>query len=383
MDNKNRQINNNLLIVDDEVGITNSLKRQLRGEGYTIFTANSGKEGLETIMEKDIGVIISDMMMPGMDGLSFFKQVKYVNTDIVQIILTAHATLDNSIEAINRLHLFGYLTKPWSDGNLKSTLFSAFKQYNLIWENKRLHELTKKQNAELKEINEHLEDKVKQRTLLLEEALNEGIFMLAKAAEAKDPDTGDHIYRILDMTLDICRKMNLSERETERISTFSIIHDVGKIYIPDMILNKSGDLDHAEWKIMKHHTVAGEEILGVKPFYQIARQIARSHHENWDGSGYPDGLKEKDIPLAARIVAVADVFDALRHKRPYKDAWRLDRVLSEMKFLAGKKFDPEVIRAFLEVVEEKHQKKIQRKSAEKSMPERIEGEIISCHEPNR
>jgi len=360
MDENNHQINKNLLLLDDEISITNSLKRQLRSEGYTIFTVNSGKEGLEHIENNDIGVVISDMMMPEMDGLSFFKRVKDMNKDIVQIILTAHASLDNSIEAINRLHLFGYLTKPWSDGNLKSMLFSAFEHYNLISENKQLQELTRKQNIELKDINENLEDKVKQRTLLLEEALNEGIFMLAKAAEAKDPDTGDHIYRILDMTIDICKKMNLSERETERISTFSIIHDVGKIYIPDMILNKPGSLNNAEWKIMKHHTLAGEEILGVKPFYHIARQIARSHHENWDGSGYPDGLKGEDIPLAARIVAAADVFDALRHKRPYKDAWKLDRALSEMKMLAGKKFDPEVIKVFLEIVEEKYQKNLQR-----------------------
>lgn len=342
--------NNNLLLVDDEERITTSLKRMLRNEKYDIYTAASGKDGLEIMKENEIGVVLSDLMMPEMDGISFFEKMKQMHIETVQILLTAHATLDNTMAAINRLQLFGYLTKPWTMEELTSTLAKAFEHYNLIKENKHLHELTTKQNLELQQMNENLEDLVRRRTLLLEEALNEGILMLAKAAEEKDTDTGEHIYRILDYTIDICKNLGLSEYKIEKISSFSIIHDIGKIHIPDGILNKPGPLNEMEWEIMKTHTTAGETILGVKPFYQIAREIARSHHENWDGSGYPDNLIGDKIPLSARIVAVADVYDALTHKRPYKEAWSREKAISEMKDLSGKKFDPEVLDAFLKII---------------------------------
>ena len=127
------------------------------------------------------------------------------------------------------------------------------------------------------------------------------------------------------------------------------MHDVGKIHIPDHILKKQGRFTDEEWSIMKTHTIAGEKILGNKPFYKQARQIARSHHERWDGNGYPDGLKKEETPLSARIVAIADVFDALIHKRPYKPAWPVDKAVAEMKRLSGKAFDPNIMHEFLKM----------------------------------
>ncbi len=349
--------NNNLLIVDDEKNIIDSLARLLHKEEYVIHTANSGKEALEMMKTTDFGVIISDLMMPEMDGLAFFENVQKKNSDVVEILLTGQATLDKTIEAINRLQLFSYLTKPWVVEELKYTIQRAFEHHNLAVENKRLQKLTEKQNRELKAINEDLEDRVRQRTLLLEEALDEGILMLAKAAEEKDEATGNHVYRIHDMTLELCEALKIEERKAKEISFFSMIHDVGKIHIPDAILNKPGKLDDTEWKIMKTHTTAGEKILGVKPFYLVARQIARSHHENWDGTGYPDGLKKEEIPLPARIVALVDVFDALTHDRPYKNAWSVDRALNEMRELSGIKFDPEIFKVFYELIMKKRMKK--------------------------
>jgi putative two-component system response regulator len=169
--------------------------------------------------------------------------------------------------------------------------------------------------------------------------------MLAMAAEAKDDDTGHHVHRIQDLTRDICIGLGLSPEESEQFSFSSIMHDVGKINIPDNILRKAGPLTDQEWTVMKTHTIAGEKILGKKPFYQTAREIARSHHERWDGRGYPDGLKGESIPLAARIVTVADVFDALTHSRPYKKAWSAEKALAEMKRLAHKVFDPDILEA--------------------------------------
>ena len=347
-------INNNLLIVDDEEKLIHSIKRTFRKHPYTLFTANSAKEGMAIVENNSIAVILSDLKMPEKDGLTFFEEVSTVAGDAVQILMTGYATLDGVLSAINRLQLFRCITKPWNDDELVHTVQSAFETFNLKAENRRLLDLTAKQNLELKEINSELEERVRMRTLMLEEAIHEGIIMLASAAEHKDECTGNHIHRILELTHDICRELGLSTEEAFTISSFSMVHDVGKINIPDDILNKKGVLDAEEWEIMKNHTVAGQVILGNKPFYSVARHIARSHHENWDGSGYPDGLRAGKIPLPARIVAVADVFDALISARPYKDAWPLDKTIEVMKDMAGKKFDPEIIEAFLNVINKKN-----------------------------
>lgn len=172
---------------------------------------------------------------------------------------------------------------------------------------------------------------------------------VATAGEIKGYNTGEHVQRICDLTRRICLGLGMSSRESEQIGFFSMMHDVGKIHIPDNILRKPGPLANEEWAVMKTHTIVGEKILSNKAFYQTAREIARSHHEHWDGSGYPDGLKGKAIPVAVRIVTVADVFDGLIRMRPYKDAWPLEKALAEMKRLSGKVFDPEILEVFLEM----------------------------------
>jgi len=341
--------NGALLIVDDEPNVTSSLNRQLRLDGYTIYTANSGKAGLELLKENNIGVVLSDLMMPEMDGVTFLELVKQERPEVVRMLLTAHGSLNNAMAAINRLQIFGYLTKPWSSEELRGAITRAFQHYNLIAENKRLQQLTEEQNQQLSLINDNLENLVRKRTFQLEEAVREGVVMLAMAAEAKDDDTGEHVHRIQEVTREICAGLGIPSEESEQISFFSIMHDVGKIHIPDRILQKPGPLDAEEWGVMQTHCIAGEKILGNKPFYQTAREIARSHHERWDGNGYPDGLKGESIPLAARIVTVADIFDALTHERPYKPAWPVEEALAEMKMLSGKVFDPEIVSVFLRI----------------------------------
>ena len=342
-----------LLIVDDEPNVISSLKRQLRHQDYTIYSANSGKAGLDLLQGHDIGVVVSDHMMPEMDGVTFLEHVKQQKPDVVRMLMTAYASLDNAIAAVNRSRIFEYLTKPWSPEALKRAIAKAFEHYNLVMENKRLQKLAHEQNEQLRLINENLEDLVRDRTIQLEDAVKEGIVMLAMAAEAKDDDTGDHINRIQALTRDICKGIGMSAKESEQISFASIMHDVGKIHIPDNILRKSGALTDEEWTVMQTHCIAGEKILGNKPFYRTAREIARSHHERWDGNGYPDRLKEEDIPLAARIVTIADIFDALTHKRSYKQAWSVDEALAEMKSLSGKVFEPEILNVFLKIQAEK------------------------------
>ncbi|MFH1490824.1 MAG: HD domain-containing phosphohydrolase [Pseudomonadota bacterium] len=346
-------VNRSLLIVDDDRNVISSLRRELRSEDYEIFSANSGTAGLAMIDSLDIGVVLSDQMMPGMDGITFLKELERRKPDVVRTLLTGNGSLENAMAAINDSHIFSYLTKPWSSEGLKGTIAKAFEHYNLVIENKRLQELNEKQNLELKRLNADLEGRIQKRTRQLEAAVREGIVMLATAAEAKDDDTGEHVHRIRGLAFEICTGLGIPQKEADLISFFSMMHDIGKISIPDHILKKAGPLMPEEWEIMQTHCVAGERILGKQPFYRKAREIARSHHELWDGSGYPDHLKGETIPLPARIVTVVDVFDAVTHARPYKKPWPEDRALEEMKVLSGRMFDPGVLDVFLKIQCEK------------------------------
>lgn len=340
-----------LLVVDDEPQVIKSIVRLLRHQDLEILTAASGAQGLDIIATNhNISVVLSDQNMPEMDGIRFLEKVREYDADIVRLLLTGHAKIDYAIEAINRSQIFEYLTKPWEPDALKSALQRAFDHHKLTKENRRLHLVTLEQNTRLRRLNDTLEDQVKQRTVQLADAVREGVMMLSIAAEARDDNTGDHVRRIRKLTKALCLKIGMADADADRIGFFSMMHDVGKIHVPDEILYKKGPLSEKQWQVMKQHTTAGEKILGSSPYYSIARQIARSHHEWLDGSGYPDGLKGIKIPMPARIVAVVDVFDALTHERPYKKAWPRQDAIEEVKRLAGRQFDTDFVSAFVEIV---------------------------------
>jgi PAS domain S-box-containing protein len=180
----------------------------------------------------------------------------------------------------------------------------------------------------------------------LKEASLEAIYMLSVACEAKDEVTGSHVRRVQNYSKSLAERLGLSRMEAEEIGYSSMMHDIGKLHVPDEVLHKAGPLSREEWESMTRHPEEGAVILRNKPFYEIARQIAMSHHEKWDGSGYPAGRKGDEIPLPARIVAVADVFDALTTERPYKKAWSAEDALAEIERMSGKAFDPAVVAAF-------------------------------------
>ncbi|MHC5114343.1 MAG: HD-GYP domain-containing protein [Planctomycetota bacterium] len=200
------------------------------------------------------------------------------------------------------------------------------------------------QALDLKHYSRTLEERVRERTADLHKANVDAIYMLAVASEARDADTGAHVRRIQRYTEVMAAAVG--EPDAESLGRSAILHDVGKIHVPDRILKKPGALTDEERRQMQSHTVVGESILSDKPFFQEARRIARSHHENWDGSGYPDGLAERDIALAARIVHLVDVYDALRSPRVYKEAWSEERAADVIRHGAGSDFDPDLVRVF-------------------------------------
>jgi response regulator RpfG family c-di-GMP phosphodiesterase len=345
------ELKKEMLVVDDEPNVLKCVTRLFRKDDIVCHTAQSGQEGEQIFRRNSIGVVLSDQRMPRMDGITFLEKIQTLNPDAVRLLLTGYSCRDSAIEAVNRSGVFMYLTKPWQDDELRSAVSRAFAHYRLKMENRRLMELTRSQNDSLRSMNFRLEEMVAERTSELHTAVRTGVLMLSHAAEAKDDVTGNHINRIADLTEKVCLAMGMDDQKAKEIGFFSSMHDVGKIHVPDAIIKKNGRLTEEEFRIVKEHTIAGERIIGDSKFYAIARQVARHHHERWDGSGYPDGLEKEEIPLPARIVSVVDVYDALTHERPYKEAWSREKAIGEIISLSGKSFDPAVVEAFLTVVD--------------------------------
>ena len=232
---------------------------------------------------------------------------------------------------------------------LKAAEEDARSQYRYIAE---ISNTVIEQALALRDHSKILEEKVRQRTRELREAHDEAIYMLAVASEAKDHDTGLHVRRIQRQSERLARRLGLSPADAEAVGYAAILHDVGKFHVPDRILQKPGPLTPDERAEMQQHTLAGERIISDGTFWARARRIARSHHENWDGSGYPDGVANSHIPLEARIVHVVDVYDALTNVRAYKPAWPAEQALAEIKAASGRMFEPEIVKAFEAVVGE-------------------------------
>jgi putative two-component system response regulator len=285
-------------------------------------------------------------MMSEEDDISFLCLVREYYPEIVKIFLSGQGSLKNAVEHINYPEVFRYLTHLWSSREMSGKISKAFGPYRLSMEDCMLERLTSEQTEELSIINTNLKKMLNAPNQQLQEFIRDGIIMLATFAEAREDNTGGHIFRIREITRDICEGLELPASETEDISFSSMMHDVGKIRISDVVLLKAGPLNDEDKRIMQGHCETGERILGDKPAYRTAREIARSHHERWDGAGYPDGLKGDSIPLAARITAVADAFDALTHERCYRKTWPAGMALREMRALSGRQFDPNILEIF-------------------------------------
>lgn len=310
-----------ILVVDDEPDITDSLHRTFRKE-YRVVTANAGEQAVEMLEHTPVDLIISDQRMPGMTGDEVLKRASELQPEAVRILLTGYSDLESLVRCVNEASIYKYLSKPWEPEQLRLTVSRALEHLDV--------------SRQLKLAAEQLED-----------AYHDAVTMLSIACEGKDEDTGFHVQRVQHYTEALAAQMGMNQEDAHHIGLMSILHDVGKLNIPDAILKKPDRLTDEEWQVMKTHAEHGVRILGDNPFYAIARDIAGAHHENWDGSGYPNGLEGEQIPLPARIVKVCDVFDALTSRRPYKEPWPMDEALDLLRKEAGRQFDPQVVDALL------------------------------------
>lgn len=329
-----------ILIVDDVESNIDLLTSLLKNQ-YTFYSSNSGKGVLEQVKSSPVDLILLDIMMPEIDGYRVCRHLKEDEStrDIPIIFLTALSESEDKTRGF-RLGAVDYITKPFDIEEVKARI--------------ETHLNLKLAREELQNQRAILEEKVKERTKELYDTRLEIVYRLGRAAEYRDNETGMHIKRMSQYCVKLGRAAGLGDEQCDLLLHASPMHDVGKIGIPDRILLKNGGLDKDEWKIMKTHTTIGGEILSGHNSIQLrmAETIALTHHERWDGSGYPKGLKGEKIPIEGRIACLCDVFDALVSWRPYKEAWPVEDAVAEIKRGADTQFDPMLVEKFLSIVDE-------------------------------
>ncbi len=343
-----------ILVVDDDPEAREILQEILTEEGYMVEVVEDGKFALERIPHFGPDLVISDYQMPNLDGITLCKILKNdpQTIDIGFILITGFNDLKTRVDGLSA-GADDFLSKPLLIPELKARIrsLSKVKLYHDFLRDyqKNLEREVEKKTADLKKANLALRIAYRE----LEEVSLEIVYRLARAAELRDEHTGNHIQRISLYCVAIGENLGLSENQLDILKYASILHDIGKLGIPDQILLKPGSLTPEEWEIMKKHTIIGGEILkGTNISYlKAAEKIALYHHERWDGKGYPLGIQGTKIPLFARIVTVADVFDALTSDRPYRKALDTEMALEIITSGRGTQFDPEIVDVFLSIKE--------------------------------
>ncbi len=354
-----------ILFVDDEPNFLNGIRRMLRSQrdDWSMEFVNSVDEALERAMQVDFDTIVSDVNMPGKNGLDLLRALRGNESTkaIPIIILTGNAETDLKRQALD-LGATDLLNKPVGQEDLVARLRSVLR--------------LKTYQDQLRDQNIILEQRVRERTADLEHARRDIIWRLAKAGEFRDEETGDHVIRVACCCRALATAMDLPDDEIQEIFLTSPLHDVGKIGIPDRVLLKPGTLDDSERMIMEQHCEIGQSIVLAQPkgiaafldpadgkdtlgfapeadaLREMAATIIMTHHEKWDGSGYPRGLEGDEIPIAGQICAVADVYDALRSERPYKESYGVEETMQRMRAEGGMHFSPDIFRVFETIAHE-------------------------------
>lgn len=322
-----------ILVVDDEVPNLRLLRRVL-SEDHDIFEAASGQEGVNLLEKEEISLIITDQRMPSMTGVQLLEQSLKIRPDAIKILLTGYTDVQALIDAINAGHVYKYIPKPWDADELKLTVRRALEAF------------------ELKERNDNLVIELSGALTELENLSVGTIRALADALDAKCDYTAGHSLRVSRIAVLIGRQMGLPEDTLRDIELGGILHDIGKIGVPESILWKPDKLTAEERSIMSRHPVKSAEIIGDLKGLVRAREYVKHHHEFFDGSGYPDGLEGENIPIGARIILVSDAYDAMTTDRPYRKAIGHVRAIEELRKLAGTQFDPVVVTNLLSLTED-------------------------------
>jgi putative nucleotidyltransferase with HDIG domain len=326
-----------ILIVDDEREITEILS-DLLSTNFECETAGSAEEALDRLRRNDFPLVISDITMPGMSGLEMVPHVKRISPDTVVVMISGLQTVESAIEAM-RLGAFDYVMKPFDLRQVEAVVKRALEHHELIVAKQRyenhLEELVEQRTAELDRALESLED-----------AYRSTLKALTAALETRDSETHGHSERVVTYSLRLGREYGLDSDRMKALEFGSLLHDIGKIGVPDAILRKPAKLTDEEWVRMREHPSHGQQILRGIEFLEKASRVVAQHHEQWDGSGYPLGLRGEDIDICARIFAVADAFDAITSDRVYRRGKSYEAAAEELDEWAGKQFDAKVVAAF-------------------------------------
>lgn len=288
---------------------------------FRLLTAGSAAEALQIIRREDIAVVVSDNIMPVMSGLEFLSSLTNISPDTVKVLMSAYADLASALAAINRSEVYRYVLKPWKDEDLIYTVREGLNRYRLT--------------QTLRRDDESI------------------LRSLAQTIELKDQSTKGHCDRVAVYALLIAEKYGLSRSMMREIKYGSWLHDCGKIGVSEVILNGPERLSDDEFETMKQHSLWGAEVAAKANLSQMARNIIHYHHERYDGAGYPSGLKAEEIPLEARIVSVADVFDALTSERSYRHSYSRDETVNMIAAMSGEALDPQLVKIFLDIVRER------------------------------
>ena len=326
-----------VLIVDDEPEITAILTDLFSGE-YDCDSAASAEEAIATLKSRQFELVVSDITMPGMSGLDMIPHVKQLSPNSVVVMISGMQTVESAIGAL-RLGAFDYVMKPFDLRQVEAVVKRALEHQDLIVAKQRYEN--------------HLEELVEQRTAELDHTLNSledayrsTLKALTAALETRDLETHGHSERVVTYSLRLGREYGLDATRMKSLEFGSLLHDIGKIGVPDLILRKPAKLTEEEWVLMREHPTHGQQILKGIEFLEGAARVVAQHHEKWDGSGYPLGLKGEEIDLCARIFSVADAFDAMTSDRVYRKGKPYSDAAKELDDWAGRQFDPKVVKAF-------------------------------------
>ncbi len=364
-----------ILTIEAEDILRSNIVTYLEDSGYSVIEADNGQRGIELFLQRNPGLVLLDLRMPGTGGLEVLAQIRKQSPNTPVIIVSGTGTITDAIEAIH-LGASDFITKPILEMQvLDYAITRALERSRLLEENERyrLHleeEIRKRTSAlektttELQELNRRLTIEIKERVLAeealmksvnsLERSIEGTINTLSSIAEIRDPFTGGHQQRVAGLSRAIARELNLSEDEIKSVYVSAMLHDIGKISIPGEILVKTGELNPIEFKYIMQHSQAGYDILKMIEFPWPVAQIVLQHHENLDGSGYPQGLTGDGILLYAKIIRVADVIESMVSHRPYRKALGIDLAIQEIRDHAKVLYDPRVVQACVDLFEKKN-----------------------------